>query len=80
MNFPAARALVTAPTASASQPASSAGQRLAGLGQRRGQELAGVLGDAQEAGAAAEQAGRERALHRIGRAQVGEPGRHRGRA
>ena len=71
---------VTAASASASQPGVVGGQRLARPGQRVGQEPPGVLGDAEEAGAAAEQAGRERALHRVGRAQVGEPGRDRGRA
>ena len=37
-------------------------------GQRVGQEPAGVLGHAEEPGPAAEQAGRERALHRVRRA------------
>src|SRR5205823_12951103 len=51
---------------------------LAGRGQGAGQEPPGVLGEPQGAGAAAEQAGRERPLHRVLRAQVGEPGRGRG--
>lgn len=37
-----------------------------------------VLGDAEEAGAAAEEPGREGALHRVGRGEVGQPGHHRG--
>src|SRR6266567_3951562 len=46
------------------------GQRIAGLGQDGGQEPAGVLGDPEEAGAAAEQAGRDGTLDRLRRAQV----------
>ena len=43
------------------------------------QERAAVLGDAEEPRAAAEQPGGQRALQRVGRGQVGEPGRDRGR-
>ena len=50
-------------------------QRPLHRGQHLVQELPAVLGDPEEARAAAEQAGRERALHRVGRAQVGQPGR-----
>ena len=43
------------------------------------QEPAAVLGDPEEAGAAAEQPRGERALHRVGRREVGQPGHDRGR-
>ena len=62
-------------------PAGVVGRQRAVLrGERVGEEPAGVLGDAEEPGAAAEQAGGERALERVGRGQVGEPGGDRGRA
>ncbi len=47
-------------------------------GQHVVQEAAAVLGDAEEAGAAAEESGREGALHRVRRGEVGQPGHHRG--
>ena len=59
-------------------PASSAGTASSAL-DHVVQEPAAVLGDAEEARAAAEQAGRQRALHRVGRGQVGQPGHDRGR-
>ncbi|MFD2357597.1 hypothetical protein ACFSTC_62465 [Nonomuraea ferruginea] len=42
------------------------------------QEPAAVLGHAEEPGPAAEQPRRQRALDRVGRRQVGEPGDDRG--
>jgi hypothetical protein len=47
--------------------------------QRRAQEPGGVLCHAQEAGTRTERACRQRALHRLGRRQVREPGGDRGR-
>ncbi len=49
-------------------------------GERLGQEPGGILGHAEETRTAAQQPGRYRSLHRVGRAQVGEPrGDRRGR-
>ena len=69
----------TASSASASQPASSVGQSPSRPVEHVVQEAAAVLGDAEEPGAAAEQPGRQRALERVGRGQVGQPGGDRGR-
>jgi hypothetical protein len=55
------------------------GRDLARLGQHLVQELAAVLGHPEEPRPAAEQAGRQRALHRVGGGQVRDPGGDRGR-
>ena len=48
-------------------------QRAVGGGEHVVQEASAVLGDAEEPGAAAEQAGGQRTLDGVGRGQVGEP-------
>jgi hypothetical protein len=55
------------------------GRDLARLGQHLIQELAAVLGHPEEPRPAAEQAGRERALDRVGGGQVRDPSGDRGR-
>jgi hypothetical protein len=59
--------------------ASVVGWDLSRLREHGGQVLAAVLGDPEETGPAAEQAGRDRPLQRVGRRQVGEPGGDGGR-
>ena len=76
-NRPAARCAGTVCSASASQPASSVGS--SHRAQHLVQEPAGVLGDAEEPRAPAEQPGGQRALDRVGRRQVGQPRDDRGR-
>jgi hypothetical protein len=56
------------------------GRNLTRLREHPGEELAGVLGYPEEPGAAAEQARGERALQRVGRAQVRQPRGDRGRS
>ena len=58
-------------------PAVVVGRKRVHGGQGGGEEPSAVLGDAEEAGAAAEQPGGQRALHRLGRTGEGEPGRDR---
>ena len=76
---PASRVRRTASSASASHPASSVGQVAVVLVEHGVQVAAAVLGHAEEARPAAEQPGGQRALQRVGRGEVGEPGRDRGR-
>ena len=70
----------TVRSASASQPASSVGSSPSTPASTSCEEPAAVLGDAEEARAAAEQPRRQRALHRVRRGQVRQPGDDRGRA
>ena len=76
---PASRWRRTTSSATASQPALVGGDGVQPL-DHVVQEPAAVLGDAEEPRAAAEQPGRQRALHRVGCGQVGQPGDDRGRA
>ena len=77
--LPASRVRRTASSATASQPASSVGSLARASLEHRVQVGAAVLGDAEEPRAAAEQAGGQGALQRVGGGEVGQPGGDRGR-
>ena len=69
----------TAASASASHPASSVGRSPSCSVEYGVQVAAAVLGHAEEPRPAPEQPGGHRALQRVGRGEVGEPGRDRRR-